>query len=221
MCLCVRLNLPTWILAWGSTGRIILSDIFCIFCRIQRLIERGITEKWMRNYWPKPVRCSNERKFSLGLGDVQGVFFNLTGLLFFSTLTLVAEVLCNLRSIRISSLWIELQKHIPLWNSMTTLYPQRHFTEGPSKYDEHTNSSSSGHITSTKADQNISSSLQMNDRLRKTVKEMIRTSKQTASPSWQCNSHINAYGEKCMMHANTSGHFTLASLKAQLRKFWA
>ena len=65
-------------------------------CRVKRVSEDGMMRKWMKMFWPTPAQCHEDRKITLSMGDVQGIFFCLFTMLLTSVGTLVVEVVCKM-----------------------------------------------------------------------------------------------------------------------------
>ena len=58
--------------------------------------EDGLMLKWMKMFWPEPAQCQEDRKITLSMGDVQGIFFCLFTMLLTSVGVLVVEVGCKM-----------------------------------------------------------------------------------------------------------------------------
>ena len=68
-----------------------MSD-FCPHCRILRLSEDGLLDKWKKVYWPLIKQCDIKSSHKiLTLADVQGLFYLVSGSLLLAFAVLMIE----------------------------------------------------------------------------------------------------------------------------------
>ena len=63
-----------------------------MFCRILRLREDGLLDKWKKMYWPEKKQCGFKSAHrTLTITDVQGFFYLMSGGLVLALIVLVIE----------------------------------------------------------------------------------------------------------------------------------